>query len=63
MTVAAATEAPPVYRRFAMERALGDRSLSPESDGQAWIASLRADGAQRDQALALRILAPLTATP
>jgi RNA polymerase sigma-70 factor (ECF subfamily) len=60
MTAAAATATPlpvtstdAVYRRLRMERALGDRGLSPASDAEAWIASLRADGSQRDKAMAL----------
>ena len=35
-----------------MERALEERDLSPEDQASAWLAALRADGAQRDQAVA-----------
>jgi RNA polymerase sigma-70 factor, ECF subfamily len=41
-------EAPLHYRRRPMDRALED----PVEEADAWIASLRADGAERDQAIA-----------
>jgi RNA polymerase sigma-70 factor, ECF subfamily len=49
----ALTTAPPVYRRRTVQRALGDPGLSPVSDGQAWVAALRAEGPERDEAMAL----------
>src|SRR4051812_4233429 len=39
------------YARRAMERGLEDHALSPASEADVWITSLRADGPQRDLAI------------
>ncbi len=40
------------YARPAMERAMREPRLSPADESSAWLAALRADGAERDRAIA-----------
>jgi RNA polymerase sigma-70 factor (ECF subfamily) len=60
MSTAEAPVAPPppsaevgaVYARRLAERALEDRTASPREESEAWLSALRAEGAERDRAIA-----------
>lgn len=41
-----------LYARRVAERALEDRAASPQEESEAWLSALRAEGAERDEAIA-----------